>query len=298
MKNMMKYLFMMLAVAAVLCGCQSVDSEKTAQLKIATCNIQMAPAPEKVYWAQTRRDAEKALQRRYRFDIFGAQETFKHQIDSILPEGYSYVGAGRDDGREAGEYSPIIFNTKKIKCLKSGTFWLSETPEKVSFGWDAACRRVCTWGEFEDTASGKKFYFFNTHLDHVGVKARENGVKLIMRKIAEIAGNNTYFLTGDFNIAPDNPALAPLFASPKFRHARDVSEEPASVPSGTWHAYTGIPTVYIDYIFVSPDVRVGAFYAITDRLGKVEYDRSKPQNKQADVDYASDHFPLCAEVSF
>lgn len=297
MKNMMKYFFAVLA-AAVLCGCQSTDSEKSAQLKIASCNIQMAPSPEKVYWAQTRRDAEKALQRRYKFDIFGAQETFKHQIDSILPEGYSYVGVGRDDGKEAGEYSPIIFNTKKIKCLKSGTFWLSETPEKVSLGWDAACRRVCTWGEFEDIASGKKFHFFNARLDHVGVAARENGVKLIMRKVAEIADGGTYFLTGDFNITPDNPALAPLFASPKFRHARDVSEEPAYAPSGTWHAYTGIPIRYIDYIFVSPDVKVRAFYAITDRLGKVEFDRSKPQNKQSDVDYASVHFPIAAEVLF
>ena len=297
MKNMMKYFFAALA-AAVLCGCQSTDSEKSVRVKIASCNIQMAPSPEKVYWAQTRRDAEKALQRRYKFDIFGAQETFKHQIDSILPEGYSYVGVGRDDGKEAGEYSPIIFNTKKIKCLKSGTFWLSETPEKVSLGWDAACRRVCTWGEFEDIASGKKFHFFNTRLDHVGVAARENGVKLIMRKVAEIAGGGTYFLTGDFNITPDNPALAPLFASPKFRHARDVSEEPAYAPSGTWHAYTGIPIRHIDYIFVSPDVKVRTFYAITDRLGKVEFDRSKPQNKQSDVDYASDHFPIAAEVSF
>lgn len=283
------------ALASLFCGC----GQKNAELKVATCNIQMAPTPEKKYWAQTRRDAEKALQRHYKFDIFGAQETFKHQIDAILPEGYAYVGVGRDDGKEEGEYSPVVYNTKKIKCLKSGTFWISDTPEKVSKGWDAMCRRICTWGEFEDIASGKKFYFFNTHLDHVGVKARENGVKLIMQKVAEIAGDNaTYFVTGDFNVPFGDKSIKPILDSPKFRHARDISEEPAYVPSGTWHAYSGIPTAYIDYIFVSPNVKVKEFFAITDRIGKVEYDRSKPQDRQKDVDYASDHFPLCAKVVF
>ena len=107
-------------------------------------------------------------------DLFGMQECLKRQIDYIvkrLPQ-YAYIGVGREDGKEEGEYSPVIYRKDRFEVLESGTFWLAEDPTKPVMGWDAACKRVCTWGYFKDKRTKRKFYFFNTHMDHVGITAR------------------------------------------------------------------------------------------------------------------------------
>lgn len=302
-------------------GCNCCKSEKT-QLKVATYNIQMAPKPTDIYW-QTRKDAAKDLLAYYKFDIWGSQETFLHQIQYVLPEGYDFVGVGRDDGKTQGEYSPVCYNKNKLQLLDSGTFWISETPEKVSKGWDAMCRRVCSWGQFKDKKTGKIFFFFNTHLDHRGEKARIEGVKLLMKKVKEISKGQTYFLTGDFNITPEHKALKPMFASKDFIHVRDVCTTKPYGPDATYHAYTGIPFAFIDYIFASPNVKVLDYRVVTDRIGERAYEYKENANnnasnldsapsgmnlkklstkkilkKQTDVDYASDHCPVVSTVEF
>ena len=109
--------------------------------------------------------------------------------------------------------------------LKSAeTFWLSETPEKPSMGWDAACFRTATWALMKDKKTGKKFYFVNTHLDHKGKEAQKNGLKLIVDRIAQINPDGyPMVLTGDFNITPDNKALTDLDA--KMQSARKIAEK-------------------------------------------------------------------------
>ena len=120
---------------------------------------------------------------------FGTQEVTYKQLQDMqqLLDRYAYIGVGRDDGKQAGEFMAIFYNKEQLELLKHDTFWLSETPEKVSRGWDGACNRVCTWGEFKDKRTKKKFYYFNTHLDHKGPVAQVEGAKLLLRKIREIA---------------------------------------------------------------------------------------------------------------
>ena len=140
------------------------------------------------------------------FDIFGAQEVCHDQLEYMLerlPE-YDYIGVARDDGKKKGEYSPVFYRRDRFELLDSGTFWLSETPEKVSYGWDAACRRVCSWGYFKDKQTKRKFWFFNTHMDHKGKIARVEGAKLVISKIKQMCGKGAkVILTGDFNVAQE-----------------------------------------------------------------------------------------------
>ena len=303
MKNKIIGLFL-IVVSFTICSCKDCpasNSGNTENLKVASFNIQLAPpnALEKFYW-HTRKDAAKKLLSYHRFDIWGSQETYLHQIESVIPSGYGFVGVGRDDGSTEGEYSPIFYNKDKFEVIKSGTFWISETPEKVSYGWGAKHRRICTWGEFKSKKTGKIFFFFNTHLDHRVVKAKEEGVKLLKKKIEEIAGGKTYFLTGDFNIHLGDEKLKPLVESPDFIHAKDIAKLTYAPEGGTYHAYTGIARAFIDYIWVSKNVKVNKYAVLTDRIGKLKYDYSLESKKQRqkDVDYASDHFPIGAEVEF
>lgn len=146
-------------------------------------------------------------------DIFGLQEALDFQfkyLEEYCP-GYKGIGVGREDGRKEGEIMAIFYNKKTIKLIKWGTFWLSETPEKPSKGWDAACFRSATWALMKDKASGRKFYYVNTHLDHVGWEARKNGLKLIVDRIAEINPENyPMILTGDFNMRIERPEFDDL----------------------------------------------------------------------------------------
>lgn len=139
-------------------------------------------------------------------DIIGMQEVLKNQLADLsnsLKE-YKYVGVGREDGKTKGEYSPIFFRKSKLKVLISSTFWLSETPQKISVGWDAALERICTYALFIDRKSKKHFWVFNTHFDHLGQIARSESVNLILEKIS-ILNVNDYpiIITGDLNLTPE-----------------------------------------------------------------------------------------------
>ncbi|MBQ2334563.1 MAG: endonuclease/exonuclease/phosphatase family protein, partial [Prevotella sp.] len=135
-------------------------------------------------------------------DVLGMQEVLVGQLHDFqrLLDNYSSIGVGRDDGKEAGEYAAIFYKNDRVKLLDSGNFWLNETPDVPKLGWDAACIRICTWGKFKDLRTKKKFYFFNLHMDHVGVVARREAAKLVVSRIKEMAQDAPVVLTGDFNV--------------------------------------------------------------------------------------------------
>ena len=269
-----------------------------ASFTVATCNIQMAKTPSANKW-EFRKDFQKELLEKYRFDIFGMQETFKHQIDYVLPDGYAYIGCGRDDGAQKGEYSPIAYDVSKFKCLGGGVFWLSQTPSKPSFGWDAACRRLCTWGRFQHLKSGKIFYFFNTHLDHKGKVARAEGVKLILKRVGEIAKGGVFIITGDFNARPSAAEIAPMFDLKNAVEASSAAAESLGAERGTFHAYTGKPLAFIDYIFLSPKISVKKYAMATDKISESRNEKTaKLASAKGGCQYASDHFPVYAEIEF
>ena len=139
-------------------------------------------------------------------DIIGMQEVLNNQLadlSNFLKE-YKYVGVGREDGKTKGEYSPIFYRKSKLKVLMSSTFWLSETPQKISVGWDAALERICTYALFIDRKSKKQFWVFNTHFDHLGKIARSESVNLILERISILNVNDYPILvTGDLNLTPE-----------------------------------------------------------------------------------------------
>jgi endonuclease/exonuclease/phosphatase family metal-dependent hydrolase len=181
-----------LIIAAVLMALPfTVSAQKQTRdydLKVMSYNIRMGVAKDGTNSWEYRYPATALMLQDQMPDVFGVQEAFEFQIRFIEDNfaDYDSVGVGRDNGKSEGEFMSIFWNKKTVKMVKWGTFWLSETPEKPSLGWDAACKRTATWALMKDKNTGKMFYFVNTHLDHKGKEAKRKGLDLIVSRIDEI----------------------------------------------------------------------------------------------------------------
>ncbi|MEO2059416.1 MAG: endonuclease/exonuclease/phosphatase family protein [Mesonia sp.] len=219
----------------------------------------------------------------YHPQIFGVQEALKSQIDFIEENlaNYQYVGVGRE-GSNQGEFSAIFYDTTKFEVLKSDTFWLSETPDQISKGWDADYHRICTYALLKDKESEEQFYFFNTHFDHRGKEARTNSARLIIQQIKKInVENYPVLLTGDFNLEPETEQIQYIKS-----YLNDAKEATAAIklgPSGTFNGYDFKTPVTrrIDYIFHSEEVKIKTYAVLSDN-----------ENGR----YASDHLPVFVKV--
>lgn len=218
-------------------------------------------------------------------DIFGLQEALYDQISDIQKElmEYKWFGVGRDDGKKEGEFSPIFYKTSKLDLLNKGHFWLSENCEKPGLGWDAACNRIVTWGMFQSKTTKKQFLVFNTHFDHKGIEARENSAILIREKIEEMTRNRNVpvILTGDFNLTPEQKPISLI--KNLLTDSYDTSENKPYGPVGTYNGFKLKAELdrRIDYIFVSKDIRVLKYAALSD-------------NKNQRM--PSDHLPVFAQI--
>ncbi|RLD76663.1 MAG: endonuclease/exonuclease/phosphatase [Bacteroidetes bacterium] len=219
----------------------------------------------------------------YEPDVIGTQEGLEHQIkfiDKNLKE-YKYVGVARADIKEKGkgEFSAVFYNSYKYEELKSGTFWLSKTPEKPSRGWDASLNRICTYILLQNKESGVEFWVFNTHFDHKGKIAREKSAELIIKKIKRINKKNLpIFLMGDFNLQPDESPIQFIT-----KHLNDSKTKCTQAPYGPVGTYNGFdvckkPKRRIDYVFMSKNNIIIKKYAVLTAV--------------KDVKYPSDHFPV------
>ena len=222
-------------------------------------------------------------------DVFGVQEALPNQIKDIESglKKYTVIGLGRENGN-TGESSSIFFKTEKFQLIEQNTFWLSETPEKVSRGWDAACNRVCTYVLLKDKKSKTNFYVFNTHLDHMGEIARKNSVKLILDKIKQINKSNLpLVLLGDFNLLPSDERIQMIkrLIKKEMLDSRDVSEKEPFGSEGTFNGfnYNKPATERIDYIFLLNN-------------NKLKVNKYAVFNESKNLKYASDHFPVYAEL--
>ncbi len=220
-------------------------------------------------------------------DVIGMQEALLGQVNDIasrLP-GYDWVGVGRDNGINAGEYSPIFYDSRRFQLKEQGWFWLSETPEIPSKGWDAALPRICTYIKLEEYDGRRNFWVFNTHFDHVGDEARKEAAKLIFDKIKELNDDKLpVILTGDFNLTPDTDPMKWLMR--KMHDTRDMSEAEPYGPVGTFNGFDFNSPLQnrIDYIFVNRKVTAVRKYGVlTD-----SYDQK----------YPSDHLPVYVELWF
>lgn len=242
-------------------------------------------------------------------EIFGAQEVLHHMLHDMLDNlpGYSYIGVGRDDGETKGEYSPIFYKTNRFELLNSGNFWLSENTGYPNKGWDAALPRICTWGEFKDKKSKLHFYFFNLHMDHVGVVARDESSKLILEKIREICGNKPVILSGDFNVDQTNNNYHILSGSDILNDSYEVAQFRFAL-NGTFSAFDpNLKTESrIDHIFVSPFFSVDKYGILTDtyrmRVDDSTLKKGDFPKELSLMNYVarvpSDHFPVKVNLSF
>jgi endonuclease/exonuclease/phosphatase family metal-dependent hydrolase len=184
-------------------------------------------------------------------DFIGMQEVLENQLNELNEnlEDYNSIGIGREDGKNKGEFSPIFYLEESYKLIKTNTFWLSETPDKVSLGWDAAIERICTYGHFESKKTKKRFWVFNTHFDHMGEIARQKSAELIISKIEKLnTKKEPIVLMGDFNLIPISDPIKIL--SKIFIDSFSINSNPSNF-IGT---YNGFRESYdnnmrIDYIF-------------------------------------------------
>lgn len=243
------------------------------------------------------------------FDIFGTQECLKDQLENIkesLP-GYAYIGVGRDDGKDKGEHSAIFYNTAKFKLLEKGDFWMSTVTDKPNKGWDAVLPRICSWGKFKEVKTGFTFYFFNLHMDHVGVVARAESAKLVMEKIRTMAGTTPTILTGDFNVDQTSESYQLINTSGLLKDAYETTAVRYAL-NGTFNAFksNSMTDSRIDHIFLTKQFKVQKYGILTDSYRSKDADATRTDSGNFPKEVGlqkftarepSDHFPVMAVIS-
>lgn len=268
----------------------NAQTKAQSNLNIMTFNIRYDNPGDGLNNWQNRKENALKMVRFNEVDILGMQEVLAHQLKDFttnLTE-YTAIGVGREDGKEKGEYSPILFNKNKFTLIKSGYFWLSQTPEKPGKGWDAACERIATWVQLKDKATGKKVFVLNTHFDHIGEVARRESVNLIKSKITQLSEGMPQIMMGDFNATPDSSVILSLLTPEKSLTLLD-SKKLASIvygPNWSFHDFGKIPfkdRPLIDYILVTKGITVKKYAVFAETLNDL---------------CLSDHAPVFTKISF
>ena len=276
----MKQFFILLSI---LCVAPVVSSQK---ISVMTYNIRY-DNPEDSANSWSNRKALLSSQIKFNHpDIIGIQEALNHQlsfVDSVIND-YNFVGVGRDDGQTKGEYNAIFYDVDKFNLLEQGTFWLSETPDSVSVGWDAALPRICTYALLHHRSYDQDIWVFNTHFDHLGEEARAYSAQLIMQKLDTLNSNRNIpvVIMGDFNETFDEFDPGP-FVNSRLTDSKIACMQPPYGPSGTFNGfeYVSPATQRIDYIFVSEQIDVIKYGVLTaSQEGR----------------FPSDHFPVYIEI--
>lgn len=278
---MLQKKFFLLLFLSVWCWLMNAQS-----LKVMTYNIRLDIESDGENDWTHRKDFFLSQIQFYNPDIFGVQEAKPNQVTDISNSltAYNSVGIGRE-GVGKGEASTIYFKKEQFDVLQESTFWLSQTPDTISMGWDAACHRVCTYALFKEKKSKKQFWVFNTHLDHMGEEARTNGIELILSKIKVLNTKNfPVIFMGDFNTEPTEQRILNL--KKQMLDSREVSQQKPFGPIGTFNGFKHNEPVTkrIDYIFISKDgsLKVLKYATLSDSI---------------DLKYPSDHFPVLVEIS-
>lgn len=260
---------------------------RSQEIIAGTYNIRLQTTADSGNLWVNRAPAVAALLKFHEFDVFGTQEGFRNQLIDIqrsLP-GFDFYGAGRDDGKEKGESSAIFYRKERFNLLDKGDFWLSETPDQPSKGWDGkCCNRICSWVHLEDKKTGKRFYYFSAHYDHEGTTARLESSKLILQRMQAICGGAPAIFCGDLNCGQQTAPYLTITNSGYLSDSFRKANFPYST-NGTFNDFgkniTG--SDIIDHIFITDHFIVSKWGILSDSYyGK----------------YPSDHFPVMAELRF
>lgn len=215
--------------------------------------------------------------------VIGLQECQMNQRNDMVDncKEYAAIGVGRDDGAGKGETCSIMYHKASVEIVKWGSFWLSETPDKPGVkGWDANNVRVATWARIKVLATGKEFFYINTHLDHKGPKARSEGMKLVMKKFAELnVAKLPQLLTADFNTSQDDDIFRECLKT--MQNARLTA--PKTDDKGTYNGWVGGKTTCIDHLFMS-GFDILEYKTVDQKWGKTQF--------------ISDHYPVYAIAKF
>lgn len=254
------------------------------RINVMTYNLRFDNPKDGINQWKNRKQKVFDLIRKYNPDVLGVQEALRHQLTDIvtaLPE-YTFIGVGRDDGKEKGEYSAILYKKDKIQIETQNTFWLSETPDVPgSKSWDAAITRVATWARMKDVKTQREFLMINTHFDHIGKEAREKSAALLKSKAASLVKDLPVLITGDFNCRRDEKPYEVMMD----QSTMTLTDPAPQNPPGTFCTF-GVntqPCTAIDYIFLNGGFQSNDYKVISDNDG---------------VNYPSDHLPVMVEVSF
>ena len=294
-------------IIILLCGCQP---DKKTIFTAASYNLRNANSADSLQgdgWGN-RCPIIARLVQFHEFDIFGTQEGLRHQLDSLktsLPK-YDYIGVGRNDGKKEGENAAIFYRIDKFELLEHGDFWLSETPEKPSVGWDAVLPRICTWGHFKYKDTGFEFLFFNLHMDHIGKQARVESALLVQQKMKEIGENLPAILTGDFNVDQTHRSYLALTESGILRDAFEVADLRYAT-NGTFNGFDSdnYTESRIDHVFVTPTFHILKYGVLTDSYRRMKEGNQKASVKDCPEEISirsyesripSDHFPVMVKL--
>ncbi|GAB5520514.1 MAG: endonuclease/exonuclease/phosphatase family protein [Rhodothermales bacterium] len=288
----------MRVILSLLLGLLMLSTPAAAQdtilsVRAMTFNVRYHNPDDGVHAWPHRADDVAATIAFWNTDVAGLQEVMRDQLDDLsarLPE-YAWLGVGRDDGNDGGEFSPIFYKRERFAVVDHGTFWLSPTPDQVgSQGWDAALPRIATWARFRDKATDLVFLVLNTHFDHRGEEARVQSAGLlreqIQAKVTYGLAKLPVILMGDFNVTPDHDAYTLLTAASPTPHLYDTrhrAHHPVYGPEATFSGFTvgNESDRRIDYVFTSAEWGV-------ERYGVL--------NGHRDGHYPSDHLPVLAEL--
>lgn len=278
----------------LIVGCQMAHSAGQAgndpNVLVMTFNIRYGSADDGDHHWRYRREALFTQVKQTAPDVLGLQEALDFQIREILKAvpGYDFVGVGRDDGKKAGEYSPILYRKDRFTVADSGTFWFSNSPWVVgSMHWGNKLPRICTWVRLIDKKTGKGLYAFNLHIDHQSVPSRVKSTELLSRKVAAREPAEPFVVTGDFNAVPDSPEILYLLGLSDRKTPVPMVDvlaaaNPEQAKLGTFHGFKGnTDGVRIDYILTAPETTILDTQILTEPVeGRV----------------TSDHFPVTARL--
>ena len=246
-------------------------------MRIMTFNVLCAGRNEN-HWCR-RQPLVRDIIKKYMPDFFGIQEAhygWMRYVANQMKDNYAFVGIGKDDGKNGGEFSPVFYRKDKYNLVERLDFWLSATPYEPSLGWDGSENRTCSGGVFENIETYEKVACFNTHLDHIGRTAQVEGANLILAKLKKYDNIKTV-LMGDFNVTPDSDIYG-MFIDGGFSDSRNIADEADEINS--FHAF-GNASKMIDFVFVRNIDKVSNVKTVTDMI---------------DGRYPSDHYPVVADV--
>jgi endonuclease/exonuclease/phosphatase family metal-dependent hydrolase len=269
---------------------------KGLKLRVMSFNIRYGTANDGENHWKNRYEMVFDVLRNHRPDVVGLQEALGFQIDQIRKAvgGYGLIGVAREDGANDGEYSAILYRLDRFDVNESGTFWFSDTPEVPgSSHWGNACVRICSWARFIEKKSGRAFYVFNLHLDHISQPSREKSAVLLSQRLLGRKHADPFIVTGDFNTGENNPVILYLKGKAaisksnggQFKNPVPMVDtfrvlHPDAKDVGTFNGFNGNRKGdKIDYVFTIPGVKV--------LQAGILYDNVKGQ-------YPSDHFPVTA----